>query len=68
MNAIPNRAQDGVWIVVSDYENESRIVALCNSAEEADDFCEQHKDTLEDLAFTFFPFGYRFGGGSRRQQ
>ncbi|RGE21102.1 hypothetical protein D1J51_07735 [Leucobacter sp. wl10] len=60
-----DQPRDGVWIAVSEFESEPRIVAPCSSPQEAEDFCEQQGDLLEDLAYAFSPFVYRFGGGSR---
>lgn len=41
---------------------DGRIVALCASADEAEEFCHAHADLFDELSYAAFPLGYRFGG------
>lgn len=60
-------ADDGVWIVQAfDNGDEGRIVAVCNSDEEARDAADALEDFFPDLRFAFFERGFRYGQNGAR--
>jgi len=53
---------DGVWIVqAQNTDDEGRIVAVCTSAADAEKVSAELSEIFPDLAYAFFPVGYKFG-------
>ncbi|QIK64348.1 hypothetical protein G7068_14900 [Leucobacter viscericola] len=59
-----NKNSSGVWIVHGINKGEERIIAICDTPQEAEASIATLQDFFEDFRFAFFRRGYRFGEDS----